>query len=29
MIDKIKKYIKIAKIILTIATIILNFFNKQ
>ena len=29
MIDKIKKYIKLAKIILTIATIILNFFNKK
>ena len=29
MIDKIKKYIKLANIILTIATIILNFFNKK
>ena len=29
MIDKIKKYIKLAKIILTIATLILNFFNKK
>ncbi len=29
MIDKIKKYIKLAKIILTITTIILNFFNKK
>ena len=29
MIDKIKKYIKLAKIILTIATIFLYFFNKK
>ena len=29
MIDKIKKDIKLAKIILTSATIILNFFNKK
>ena len=27
--NKKKKYIKLAKIILTIATIILNFFNKK